>query len=134
MPRTLFAVPLTLALLASLAPGSAVAGPPEGVSGKLVLDKAGAGLDRYHKETDPARRAEWLTALAPTRDPRVAVALGEALESSNKRIISAAVYALAYHYDTCVLYPREETPDAAALRWWKANKADLYRRAKELPR
>jgi hypothetical protein len=78
MRRTFAAV--LLATLALLAPVTALAGPPEGASGKMAFDRVGAGLDRYRKEKDPAKRLGWLTRLAPTRDPRVAVALGEAMD------------------------------------------------------
>ena len=50
------------------------------------------------------------------------------------KVHNAAVYALAYHYGTCARYSQELTLDDAADRWWKANKADLCRRAKQLPR
>jgi hypothetical protein len=57
MPRTLFALPLTLALLAGLAPGNALAGPPEGVSGKMeFVDEVAAGLRAYGRETDELKR------------------------------------------------------------------------------
>ena len=48
MPRKTSASVLPLlAVLALALPGKAVAGPPEGVSGKMVLDEAADGLRRY---------------------------------------------------------------------------------------
>ena len=78
MPRTL----PVLALLGLLVPGRpALAGPPEGVSGRIVLDEVWDGLRQYRAEKDPERRIRLLEKLAPSRDPRVAVVLGEAMES-----------------------------------------------------
>jgi hypothetical protein len=34
----------------------------------------------YQQDGDAGKRIEWLTRLAPTRDPRVAVVLGELQE------------------------------------------------------
>jgi hypothetical protein len=76
MPRKTFAaVPLFLAVLALTLPGKAVAGPPEGVSGKMVLDEVADGLRKYRHETNLHRRQVWLVKLAPSRDLRVSVAL-----------------------------------------------------------
>ena len=51
MPRTNFAagmLPLFAVLAVALSlPGKAVAGPPEGVSGKMVFDEVAEGLRRY---------------------------------------------------------------------------------------
>jgi hypothetical protein len=134
MQRTLFAVPLTLALLPGLAP-RIVAGPPDGASGNMVLDEVADGLRKYRKEKDPEKRAAWLERLAPSKDPRVALALGEAREESDRTVARAASIALFELY--CP--PGElETITLASLwvrtgDWWKANEADLRRRAKELP-
>jgi hypothetical protein len=80
MPRkTLAAVLPLLAVLVALTAGKTVARPPEGVSGRMVLlpDLVADGLREYRRETDVGRQFEWLDKLASTRDPRVAVALGE---------------------------------------------------------
>jgi hypothetical protein len=58
MPMT-FArfVPLLLAALAPvMPPGKALAGPPEGTPGEMVLDKVEDGLRKYRKEQDIDRR------------------------------------------------------------------------------
>jgi hypothetical protein len=138
MPRAFagFLLPL-LAALALLPPGKAVAGPPDGASGRIVFDEVGAGLDRYRKEKDPEKRAKWLEKLAPIRDPRVAVALGEALGNWNEKVRWAALSLILKYY--CPP-PRElEMFSTAALPrkaddWWKANEADLRRRAAQLLR
>jgi hypothetical protein len=126
---------LALTLLALPAPPAA-AGPPEGVSGEMVfVDKVADGLRKYRAESDVGKRIERLTALAATRDPRVAVVLGELLERSQTA-------------------PQRESPDPGVAAdvllhvhyvpggggnkevfdWWKKNEADLRRRAKLLPR
>src|SRR4051794_8005929 len=84
MPRTTAAV--LLAALALLTPGTAPAGPPEGASGKMAFDSVAAGLRKYRKETDEAKRIRWLERLAPSKDPRVAVVLGEARMEGRSRL------------------------------------------------
>jgi hypothetical protein len=122
-----------LALLALLAP-PAVAGPPEGVSGRMVLDEVVAGLMRYRCETDQAKRWDLLANLARTRDPRVAVVLGELLDHGNDCEQVEAACLIILHYQ------RREPPACLTgivppiRAWWKKNEADLRRRAKELPR
>ena len=132
MPRTLFAVSLTLALLAGLVPGNALAGPPEGPSGRMVLDEVSEGLRCYRQEADPEKRAAWLKKLAPTRDPRVGVALGQALEDRDRNVALSAAIML------CACFSPDPWSCAGpwrdALAWWRANEADLRRRARELPR
>jgi hypothetical protein len=60
MPKTLLVL---LAVLALLSPSKAVAGPPEGVSGKMELDKVEDGLRQYRKATSLAVRIKWLKTL-----------------------------------------------------------------------
>jgi hypothetical protein len=123
------------ALLALLAPvPPAVAGPPVGVSGRMVLDEVAEGLRRYRQEKDPGNRAEWLKKLAPTHDPRVAIALGEALDDPGGCLGGPASWLLHDYYDIGRIDPRAPGPDDAAWRWWAKNEADLRRRANELPR
>jgi hypothetical protein len=114
-----------------LLPAPVFAGPPEGVSGKMVLDEVGDGLRKYWKETDPDRRATWLRRLAWTHDPRVAVALGEAIDSREEYICQVAAGRLMalYYPDTmcCGGVWRE------AYACWHKDQADLRRRAKQLP-
>ena len=82
MPRMFAVVPL-LVLALSL-PGKAIAGPPEGVSGKMVLDEVADGLRKYRKEKDAVKRLRLLERLATTRDPRVAIVLVEARPSASE--------------------------------------------------
>jgi hypothetical protein len=111
---------LLIALLLLL-PGQALAGPPEGVSGRMAFDAVADGLRKYAKETDPEMRAGRLAALAPSQDPRVAVALGEAMQDPSPAVLAAAHYGAG-------------TSTAEVCAWWKQNEADLRRRAKLLPR
>src|SRR5262245_9426411 len=85
---------LPLALLLCL-PAVAPATPPEPVvpaSGRMVQlhDEVSEGLQKYRRETDPQRRAEWLLWLAMARDPRAAVALGEALGDPSEQLRTTA--------------------------------------------
>jgi hypothetical protein len=124
----LLAVALTM--LALLPPGKAVTGPPEGVSGKMAFDRVPDGLRMYRKEKDEGKRAMWLIRLAPTSDPRVALALGEALDDPSLGVVSSILLRSYY-------VPFDAARDNRARpieEWWKDNKADLRRRAKQLPR
>src|SRR4051812_26539045 len=74
MLRMPFAALPSLALL-TLLPGELLAGPPEGVSARMVQapDPVADGLRQYRQARDQANRLAWLRKLAPTRDPRVAL-------------------------------------------------------------
>ena len=117
---------LLIALLLLL-PGQALAGPPEGVSGRMAFDAVADGLRKYAKETDPEMRAGRLAALAPSQDPRVAVALGEAMQDPSPAVLAAAFRGAAAYYGA-------GTSTAEVCAWWQENEADLRRRASELPR
>ncbi len=142
MPKIIAAV-LMLATLALLSPGRAVAGPPEGVSGKMTFDEVADALRKYRKETDEGKRMGWLWKLAPTRDPRVAVALGEAFAAGRPpRMPGAPFYVTGL--DTVAAmglienrFPPTQPPDLnwdVVRQWWRDNEADLRRRAAQLPR
>jgi hypothetical protein len=124
-------MPPLLAALALLAPARTVAGPPEGASGKMVFDRVGAGLDRYRKEKDPEKRCGWWRRLAPTRDPRVGVALIDTLPAGSTCVTEADIL-----LDECfVKGTRFHVNDSYLLQGWlEANEADLRRRAAQLPR
>jgi hypothetical protein len=80
MPRTLFAVPQlhAVVLMLALLPGQVVAGLPERISGVMVLDQEVlAWLREYHAAKDEKTQLRLLRDLARTRDPRVAMVLGE---------------------------------------------------------
>ena len=129
--------PLAKALALLLLPlivSVASAGPPPGPSGAMVLDELADGLRRYQREANPERRVRWLKRLAPTRDPRVGVALGQALTDDAPEVRSAAADLLLGHYAGVVTEPSPILdPEGFALRWWKKNEADLRRRAEQLP-
>jgi hypothetical protein len=119
---------LVLALLVVLWAGQAAfAGPPEGPSGRMVLDPVADGLRRYRRENDEGRRRALLWKLAPTRDPRVAVALGEVLASCGFPFPEVALLAEFY-------LPAEKAGSTDAVwDWWREHEAGLRRRARELP-
>jgi hypothetical protein len=54
-------------------PGQIIlAGPPEGVSGRMVLDEVADGLRKFRKERNLVRCIECLKQLTPAQEPRVA--------------------------------------------------------------
>jgi hypothetical protein len=134
MRTTIVAVVLPLAVLAVVPAGRAVASPPEGVSGRMVLDEVVDGLRRYDAARTEAARVAWLRALKQTRDPRVAVVLGESLREASPEVRGAAAEMLALYF--IPLRRAESNSDylVYAIGWWTQNKADLRRRAKQLPR
>ncbi len=141
MQRKTFAAslpPLAMLALTILAPGHCLAGPPEGPSGRMVLapDEVGDGLRKYWAERDEGARIWLLSKLARSRDPRVGIALGEALgDTSYLGVRAAAAYAILYHHIGWQGgRPGAELAIESASEWWKENKADLRRRAKGLPR
>jgi hypothetical protein len=131
------------AALALLLQAESVAGPSEGVSGKMV-DGVAQGLREYRKEKDPKKRLAWLEKRAATGDPRVALALVDAANNHNGDDLDCEAADLLWWYYA--------SPDAASHRgrvnpdvipappgqgfraWWKENEADIRRRAARLPR
>jgi hypothetical protein len=117
-----------MTLLILVAVGMAAhGGPPEGTSGMMVRDEVAEGLLRYRKTNDPEKRRALLRQLAPTGDPRVAVALGEALASAGFAYPEIALLAEFY------LPPDKRGSTDAVWDWWRDNEADLRRRAEQLP-
>jgi len=121
--RTPLCAALALAPLALLAPvPPATAGPPEGPSGRMVLDEVADGLRKCRAEQEPGKRFRWLERLAPTADPRVYVAL------------------LDFDYSDVPQPERRERAREIVLvicgqsQWWGVDEDELRRRAKELPR
>jgi hypothetical protein len=140
MPKRLAGLVLTLlTLLALLTPGQAVAGPPDGATGKMVLDEVADGLRKYRQATTADRRSDWLVKLVATRDPRVGVALGEQLGYDDEVDCFWAAFLIWANY---VKTPPSRTPKTiepafirqTANEWWEKNEADLRRRAAQLPR
>jgi hypothetical protein len=119
--------------------GQAVAAPPERTSGKMVLDKVADGLRKFRREKEDLKRGDYLIELARTRDYRVAVVLGELQEELYADLkagrdgtdVGWVAHIMLYTYFT----PRElgGVGSQVAFTWWEANKADLRRRAKQLP-
>jgi hypothetical protein len=132
---TFAALPLLAAL--ALPPGEAIARPPEGPSGKMVFDEVADALRKYRKEKDPQKQAARLTRLAAIRDPRVALALGEAFTQDNpQELCLAGIRAVVTYYARLPPEQRSDNVHAFvyARAWWKDNEADLRRRAARLPR
>ncbi len=139
MPRTFARLALLLVVsLALLSPGNVVAGPPEKIPGKLVFDEVADGLLRYRAEEDEQKRMKWLVRLAPTRDPRVAVVLGELVTAwkpnRNPEVMEegelAFICLIKFEYDTS--FSHSTNYYKSVLGWWKTNEVELRRRAKRL--
>ena len=131
MPSLLIAVLLLVLTLAL--PGATLAGPPEGVSGKMVLDEVADGVRKYRKETDARRRGELLRRLAPTRDLRVAMALGVAMMEGGSSL-GREVDATELLNEWFLSDDDDFSEVHRSVRiWWKKNEADLRRRAIQLP-
>ncbi len=94
-----------LALLVVLAAVSApFALPPEAPSGAMVLSRGDVdeALRKYRTAKDEEKRLELLDKLAPIRDPRVTIALGEALSDPSIRVRVRAAYGISdYHTGWC---------------------------------
>jgi hypothetical protein len=127
-----------LPLLVLLVPGQVVvAGPPERVSGRMVLDEVADGLRRYRMEKDEEKRAAWLFRLGDCRDARVVVVMGEGLSDPSEQIQHAATlgilrYADGPDYEDHLMGgPNPST--VWAKKWWRLNEAELRRQAKKPP-
>jgi hypothetical protein len=146
MRKPLLATSLALPLLAL--PGAvppAAAGPPEGVSGRMVfVDEVADGLREYAKETAPERRLACLRKLAATQDPRVAIVLVEVSNDGTAGELDCeAAEELWWHFASPDAASRRgkvndgglKMPKRAGYRdWWKKNEADVRRHAARLSR
>ncbi|HEX5272809.1 MAG TPA: hypothetical protein VFW33_20065 [Gemmataceae bacterium] len=130
----IFAAAVLLLVPALLVAGEAFAGPPQGVSGKMVRDEVVEWCRRYLKEWRDEKRTACLRKLRPTRDPRVAVELWKTWEEGSRGVKDGVDFSQAALLARSLLsrwyVPANEPVD----RWWKASEADLRRRASQLPR
>ena len=101
---------------------------PATASQEMVVDAVAEGLRRYRTETDETRRRALLWQLAPTRDPRVALALGEVLTSVDLPYPEISLLAELY------LPEANRGSTDAVWDWWRANEVELRRLAEGLPR
>src|SRR5947209_8608616 len=117
-----------------LLPGQVLAGPPEAMSGRMVLDEVTDGLQRYRAEKDPGRRIQWLRRLETTREPRVGVALGEALFDPDEGVRMQAASGIVQHQTEDLINKTMTGPVSLrwARQWWAEHEADLRRRARML--
>jgi hypothetical protein len=107
---------------------TAVADAPATASGAMVVDAVAEGLRRYRSETDESRRRALLWKLAPTRDPRVALALGEVLASVDLPYPEISLLAELY------LPEAKRGSTDAVWDWWREHEVELRRIAAGLPR
>jgi hypothetical protein len=143
MDRKFGAVVLPLAVLAVVSP-TVAASPPEKVAGVMTFDAVANGLRKYAKETDQAKRIRSLEKLAPTGDPRVAIALWETQFSftdetpEDEKRLRAKIGDLLDHYFVSGTRFHHVDEGGGQLfetgAWWDATEADLRRRAARLPR
>ncbi len=111
----------------------ASARPPEGITGRMALDRVGAGLDCYARAKDSNRRLWWLKRLAPTRDPRVAIALAELMRvGADTDRIAAARLLYSYYKDPTEL-GAADLLEHYMEEWWGRRGPELRRRANEYP-
>ena len=138
-----------LAALAVLSPGWVVAGPPERVMGNLMLvsdgvaDGVSVGLRKCRQEKDPRKRLALLETLGATGDPRVALALFDAANNKNGDDLDCeAADVLWWYYASPAAAAHRgrvnqdiiPPPSGKGFRpWWKANGAEVRRRAARLP-
>jgi hypothetical protein len=135
MRRPILAASLAVTLFALLgAAPLAIAGPPEAVSGRMVLDAVEGGLWACRMERDAKKRTRLLEKLAETRDPRVGVFLGELLERHRDglELRAEAARLLAYHYGAMGadwIGGFGELLVKPVSEWWEKNEVALRRRA-----
>jgi HEAT repeat protein len=142
MPRILAAV-LTLAVLAVPSPGRAFAGPPEGASGRMVLDKVEDVLRRYYATRNADTRAALLRTLATFSDRRVFNALADALNDREQVVRFEAARLMVVRLCNGNGHEEEVKPNELlvlrAKEVWRQYQrqheldAEKARRAKELP-
>jgi hypothetical protein len=106
MSRTRAKVALSLfALLVLLPTAKVMAGPPDERSSATKLDKVEDGLRYLNQQKSDAKRVEWLTRLAPSKDPRVKAALEAALSDRSTDIAGVADELLAEHFGRTRSFP-----------------------------
>jgi hypothetical protein len=113
--------------------------PDDGPAGTLVIvDEIARQVRWYHQEKDPRKRAMWLGQLQSSRDPRIAVLLGEATSDPDEEIACFARVTLQKLYgdwppclDSAAEQQRQEE---RVIMWWKTNAVRLRREANLLPK
>jgi len=103
---------------------------PKNTKNKHIAQK----IHRYRAATNPEHRAALLKELAPSRDPRAAVVLGEALKDPVLALRVIATRGLLDYYLPALVEGGSEQQMEAALHWWKKNEARLRRQAKQMHR
>ena len=83
----------------------------------------------YASARDPKRRTHLLRVLAASRDPRGAIALGEALHDDELDVRVAATMGLHDYFLPYFVGGNLESAMTAADEWWARNEADLRKRA-----
>jgi hypothetical protein len=129
-----FVMRLAVACLAlMMVEPTCLAGPPGGPAGAMVIDTVADCLRQYRREKDPEKRIRCLEKLSATRDPRVAIALHELANdlSETERVRIEATFLLARKFIYGSRF--DWGGEVHTGEWWRANEAELRRRAKQLP-
>ena len=137
MPGKVIAGSLALALLAVSWPVQAVAGPPEGVSAKMVLDELTDKLTRLRVVKDPKRKLMLVKELGPVRDARVTVALMEIVLKAQRQdpwLIDASSLLYQYHIPDSDKISLTAIDWTLCRQWWEKHEADVRHRAAQLPK
>jgi hypothetical protein len=122
-------------LLLTVSPADA--GPPEGVSGRMVLDELTDKLARLRVEKDPKRELALVKELGPVRDARVTVALMEIVlktQRADPLVIDVSVLLYQYHIPDNDKISLTAIDWTLCRQWWEKHEADVRRRAAQLPR
>jgi hypothetical protein len=136
MHNLLLAASLALPLLALL--GTAppvVAGPPEGVSGRMVLHELTDKLTRLRVEKHTKRKLALVKELGPVRDARVRVALMEIIlkaERADPLLIDVSLLLYQYHIPDNDRISLTAIDWTLCRQWWERHEADVRRRAAQL--
>lgn len=104
----------------------------------LRRDRLARQLQQFRDETSSEKRVDLLHEFARIQDPRVVVALMEAVQGELAKGRYSAVLEIASSLLVYYHIPKEELVGStkywsAALIWWEKNEADVRRRAAALP-
>jgi hypothetical protein len=101
----------------------------------MVFDEISEGLLLYRLEPSSEKRYKRLARLAPVHDPRVTIALVEAMnnETKSERVMWIASLVVQYHIPPDEKLAPAKFPTFVRL-WWENNETEVRLRAKKLPK
>jgi hypothetical protein len=86
----------------------------------------------YAQERNGKKRSHLLSLLAASRDPRAAVALGNAISDDNLDVRIATLDGLQFYFVETVVSGGSEDTFMHVEKWWKDNRVRLETEAKAL--